>query len=177
MEAHPRTLKYVFRSDVRLTVPLFQRPYVWDADRQWQPLWDDVQATRARVLAGDTAPHFLGAIVLQYKPGSLGSIEVREVIDGQQRLTTLQLLIAVVRDAYLERDLVDKHFHRINRLLVNDSDLVDEPDEMHKLWPTNRDRQAYRDVMQGEYRETDVGPQVTKVAGAYLWFRDAWLRT
>ena len=31
MEAHPRTLKSVFRSDVRLTVPLFQRPYVWTA--------------------------------------------------------------------------------------------------------------------------------------------------
>lgn len=34
MEAHPRRLKSVFRPDVRLVVPLFQRPYVWDEEEQ-----------------------------------------------------------------------------------------------------------------------------------------------
>lgn len=79
MEAHPRTLKSVFRTDVRLTVPLFQRPYVWSLEEQWAPLWDDVVATRSRVQHGDTVPHFLGAIVLAMRRSSLGSLEVREV--------------------------------------------------------------------------------------------------
>lgn len=81
MEAHPRRLKTVFRTDVRLVVPLFQRPYVWDEDEQWEPLWDDIVAAFDRRTDTDTAPHFLGAVVLEQKRGSLGSLEVREVID------------------------------------------------------------------------------------------------
>jgi uncharacterized protein with ParB-like and HNH nuclease domain len=64
VEAHPRTLKSVFRADVRLTVPLFQRPYVWNAEQQWLPLWEDVLAVRDRAAGGDETPHFLGAVVL-----------------------------------------------------------------------------------------------------------------
>jgi hypothetical protein len=173
LEAHPRTLKSVFRSDVRLTVPLFQRPYVWNADEQWEPLWEDVIATRERVEHGDPVPHFLGAIVLEQKRGSLGSLEVREVIDGQQRLTTLQLLIAAVRDGFLDHAAEGRTIRRLSKLLENDPDLVDEPDEQHKLWPTNRDRDAYRDVMRGAYREASFSPKLPRIAGAYTWFRTA----
>lgn len=173
MEAHPRTLRTVFRSDVRLTVPLFQRPYVWDAATQWQPLWEDVQATRERGANGDTVPHFLGAIVLEHKPAAHGSLETREVIDGQQRLTTLQLLIAAIRDAYQERFPSAVMVKRLTKLLENDPDLVDLPEERHKLWPTNRDRAAYRAVMTGEYRDTPYAPSLPRIPGAYAWFRDA----
>lgn len=173
VEAHPRTLKSVFRSDVRLTVPLFQRPYVWSADEQWEPLWEDVVATLERVERGDAVPHFLGAIVLEQKRGSLGSLEVRDVIDGQQRLTTLQLLIAAVRDGFLDHGVQDRTFKWLTKLLENDPDLVDDIDERHKLWPTNRDRDAYRDVMRGAHRESAYSPALPKIAAAYAWFRAA----
>lgn len=172
MEAHPRTLKTVFRSDVRLTVPLFQRPYVWNAGTQWQPLWEDVLATRDRASAGDGIPHFLGAIVLEYKTGAHGSLEVREVIDGQQRLTTLQLLIAAVRDTYRERFPAAVIVKRLTKLLENDPDLIDLPEQRHKLWPTNRDRKAYLAVMTGEYRASNYSPALPRIAAAYTWFRE-----
>jgi len=38
-------------------------------------------------------PHFLGAVVFQQMPNAIGSLQARTVIDGQQRLTTLQLLL------------------------------------------------------------------------------------
>lgn len=60
MEAHPRPLKSVFRSDVRLTVPLFQRQYVWNVADQWLPLWQDVMQTERRFAHGDTTPHSSG---------------------------------------------------------------------------------------------------------------------
>lgn len=138
MEAHPRTLKSVFRSDVRLTVPLFQRPYVWTASEQWQPLWEEVVATKERVEHGDAVPHFLGAIVLEQKRGSLGSLEVREVIDGQQRLTTLQILIAALRDAFTSHEIDNRMYKRLVKLLVNDEEMVDSADEVHKLWGVPR---------------------------------------
>ena len=173
MEAHPRTLKVVFGSDVRLTVPLFQRPYVWTADTQWEPLWDDVLATADRVFAEDTTPHFLGAIVLEQRRGPTGGIGVREVIDGQQRLTTLQILFAALRDAFEARGLGGRLYKRVARVLVNDEDMVDGPDEQHKLWPTNRDRAPYRAVMVGEYRDVALNNQLPRIAQAYAWFRDA----
>ncbi|ETT28833.1 protein of unknown function DUF262 [Rhodococcus rhodochrous ATCC 21198] len=175
MEAHPRRLKTVFRSDVRLVVPLFQRPYVWDEDGQWAPLWEDVITTfdrREEREEDEIAPHFLGAIVLEQKRGALGSLEVREVIDGQQRLTTLQILIAALRDAYRALGVKTRLLSRLTKTLVNDADYVDSPDEEFKLWPTNRDRSAYTAVMRGDYRDSTQDPALPRIAAAYVFFRE-----
>ncbi|MFC9519175.1 DUF262 domain-containing protein [Nocardiaceae bacterium NPDC056970] len=172
MEAHPRRLKTVFRSDVRLVVPLFQRPYVWDEEEQWAPLWDDVVATFDRREDEETPPHFLGAIVLEQKRGALGSLEVREVIDGQQRLTTLQILIAALRDTYAGLGIKTRLLSRLTKTLVNDTDYVDSADEEFKLWPTNRDRRSYTDVMCGAYRDSTHDPALPRIALAYVFFRE-----
>src|SRR5438552_1656990 len=93
-----RTITQLFELDVRYVVPLYQRPYVWDRDDQWEPLWDDIHALIEHQLNGnwgaDGWSHFLGAIVLEQETQAPGSIPVYTVIDGQQRLTTLQILLA-----------------------------------------------------------------------------------
>ena len=178
MEAHPRRLKAVFGRDVRLVVPLFQRAYVWSEEKQWAPLWQDVLATYERSEDDDATAHFLGAVVLQLRPGALGAIEQREIIDGQQRLTTLQLLIAAVSDAFTRRGLDTKVSRRLRRLIANDPDAVDDEVEIYKLWPTNRDRVGYVDVMDGRLLEADARGVEGQIRRGYLWFRDAvdaWL--
>ena len=56
----------VFFSPQRLIVPLFQRPYVWSREVQWEPLWNDVTRLIDVIAEGDgQATHFLGAVVLQ----------------------------------------------------------------------------------------------------------------
>lgn len=178
MEAHPRRLKAVFGRDVRLVVPLFQRAYVWNEEKQWAPLWQDVLAAYERSEDDDAAAHFLGAVVLQLRPGALGAIEQREIIDGQQRLTTLQLLIAAVSDAFTRRGLDTKASRRLRRLIANDPDAVDDEADIHKLWPTNRDRSGYVEVMDGRLLEANVGEVEGQIRRGYLWFRDAvdaWL--
>jgi Protein of unknown function DUF262/Protein of unknown function (DUF1524) len=176
VEAHPRRLKTVFRSDVRLVVPLFQRPYVWDEEEQWAPLWEDVAATfdrRAdRRADEEVSPHFLGAIVLEQKRGALGSLEVREVIDGQQRLTTLQILIAALRDTYTAQSIKTRLMNLLTKTLVNDPDYVEDPDEEFKLWPTNRDRDVYAKVMRGAYLDSTRDPALPRIASTYLFFRE-----
>ena len=92
----------VFTQQTRYTVPLFQRPYVWKRDEQWEPLWDDIRATAERVLhsAGKTvSSHFLGTVVLDQTLNPTYSLPRREVIDGQQRLTTLQLALKAAEHA------------------------------------------------------------------------------
>ena len=94
MDAGPRSAKVIFEQDRRLVVPLFQRPYVWTQEEQWEPLWHDIRALAERLLEGrEVRPHFMGAIVLDYVRKPTGHVETRTVIDGQQRLTTLQLFL------------------------------------------------------------------------------------
>jgi uncharacterized protein with ParB-like and HNH nuclease domain len=91
-------------------VPVFQRRYAWERERQWEPFWIDVlevvEAYVEAALVRQAAPrsdelpvHFLGAIVVKLLPFGAGQLELREVIDGQQRLTTIQLLIAAAASA------------------------------------------------------------------------------
>src|SRR4051812_13796070 len=96
METQVRTPQMIFMQPQRLVVPLFQRPYVWNEENQWQPLWDDVARVADRLVRDPYArhqPHFLGAVVVQQSANPVGSLQERTVIDGQQRLTTLQLLL------------------------------------------------------------------------------------
>ncbi len=85
-------------------VPLFQRRYVWNQENQWEPLWEDVARLAERRLArgGSKAPsHFLGAVVLEQLPNNIGLMQSRTIIDGQQRLTTLQLLLDALHSELL----------------------------------------------------------------------------
>ena len=73
-----------------------QRPYVWNEENQWKPLWSDVVRLAERILRQPDSkhhPHFLGAVVLQQVQKPTGLMQERTIIDGQQRLTTLQLLL------------------------------------------------------------------------------------
>jgi uncharacterized protein with ParB-like and HNH nuclease domain len=68
METQVRTPQMVFMQPQRLVVPLFQRPYVWNEENQWEPLWDDVTRVAERLLTRPYEkyhPHFLGAVVVQ----------------------------------------------------------------------------------------------------------------
>jgi uncharacterized protein with ParB-like and HNH nuclease domain len=95
METHVRTPQDVFMQPQHLVVPPFQRPYVWEKEEQWAPLWQDVRRlAELRLRAGSpNVQHFLGAIVVQAQDSILGGLPASSIIDGQQRLTTLQLLM------------------------------------------------------------------------------------
>lgn len=147
MRASSITLQKIFEQTIRYQIPLFQRPYVWTEEENWQPVWGDVRTLAERQLRQrSTAPHFLGAIVLDQLPSPTGSIEIRQVIDGQQRLTTLQLLIAALRDLAHEHAL-PKYKDRFSTVSANAPSFCDHPDDAFKVWPTNRDRNDYRTTM------------------------------
>ncbi|MGW1901989.1 DUF262 domain-containing protein [Streptomyces hirsutus] len=178
MEARSRTLHGLFGADQRLVVPVFQRPYVWTEDRNWRPLWEDVTALVRRRLAGqEVHPHFLGAVVLDQMPTPTGSMPARQVIDGQQRLTTLQVLLAAVRDVARELDVQDRYVRALAKLTANDDDMTDDPHAVYKVWPTNIDRVPFCAVVDGRLRRAvDVtapaAPGASAIVQAYWFFRD-----
>ena len=102
MKPDKLTVYELFQKDRCYTVPLYQRSYVWNQAEQWEPLWDDIERQADACHSSPTsAPryvHFLGAVVLNVQKIVGSSVARSEIIDGQQRLTTLQLLLAAVRD-------------------------------------------------------------------------------
>jgi uncharacterized protein with ParB-like and HNH nuclease domain len=89
MNAHNKTLGQIIDPSIRLVVPLFQRPYVWEEQKNWQPLWQSIQDVAERRLDGGTQrPHFLEAVVLDQLKTRTGDIDARQIIDGQQRMTS-----------------------------------------------------------------------------------------
>src|SRR5690348_15498160 len=109
MNANAAPILAIFEKKLRLEVPLFQRQYVWSRDQQWEPLWEDIQRKFIEYLEGrkDGPIHFLGAMVLDQRQTPTTHVEKRQVIDGQQRLTTLQIFLAAFRDFCRAQDVDD----------------------------------------------------------------------
>ena len=149
METQVRTPQQVFMQPQRLIVPLFQRPYVWNMENQWAPLWSDVVRVTERFLAEPNLKgqaHFLGAVVLQQLQNPVGSLQARTVIDGQQRLTTLQILLDALH-AELQAAGAELPALRLEELVRNSPAYCKRDEDKFKVWPTNRDRAAFNDVM------------------------------
>lgn len=139
--------KEVFYNPTRLVVPLFQRPYVWSKETQWAPLWEDiVRLIEVIQHHNQNATHFLGAIVIQQVPAALGGLPTWNVIDGQQRLTTLQILLDALHRQLLLRGW-DQLAGQILPLIENPSDYRVTEEDRYKLWPTNRDRDGFVSIM------------------------------
>ena len=185
METNLYHLRKLLGQPQQYRVPLFQRGYAWKLDVQWEPLWEDVKAVADSVLEGEPVPHFLGAVVLQAQASSQpGELAKWDVIDGQQRLTTLQILIHAVSGVLLELGH-RKPAMRLRSLVENDEVDREVADDRFKLLPTDRDQAAYRNVMTidgpvdhaaGDHRSTLIGGAhgfFTHAARDYLSSEDA----
>jgi hypothetical protein len=154
--------KKLFQKEVRYVIPPFQRPYVWSLDDQWGPMWEDVRNVAEGYLEAlersgndevkaesETTPHFLGAIVLRQVSTATKDLEQREVIDGQQRVTTLQLLLDAIQQVCegLDQPYAKSAGRRLSKLVTNDKELITEGHHVFKLWPTHSDQQAFRHAM------------------------------
>ncbi|MDX1922424.1 MAG: DUF262 domain-containing protein [Alphaproteobacteria bacterium] len=181
MQPHKFTIHDVFEKERRYDIPLYQRAYVWNQDDQWEPLWDDIRKQAERALqdsTGKLGSHFLGAAVWSINQVQGRAIAKADVIDGQQRLTTLQLFIAALRDCATEID------QRVQKQAARWSVNPDREgsDEELKVWPTNADRDVFRAVMRAGgpaavkalyAREGSPAEQaLPRMAEAYLYFAD-----
>ena len=104
MNAKIVNIEGLFQEQISYRIPQFQRPYAWGEKVQWAPLWRDVREAAERFLNKEIRPHFMGAIVLQLQQSNTGEVTKRLVIDGQQRLTTLQLLIKATEQVFQSQD-------------------------------------------------------------------------
>ena len=152
MDANDYTLDDVFRDGQLLEIPLYQRRYIWDLESQWQPLWSDIERIALRVLEKPMehqSPYFLGSIVIQQRPNEPGAVQRRTVIDGQQRLTTLQLLLDATH-AILTESGITEEAALLESLVSNKIKSARPSFERFKIWPLNIDQAAFLEVMTAE---------------------------
>ena len=136
----------------QFVVPYFQRAYSWRR-RQWTTLLDDILELYE---LGSTNSHFLGSMVLLAEHPS-----ETLVIDGQQRMVTLSLLLAAIRDCIGDSEpRFADHLH--HTYLVND------PQDEVKVVTTHQDRAAFATVIR-----TRTEPPPSPIRDAYRTFKEA----
>lgn len=188
MKADTLDLKDIFRKDTRYVVPRFQRPYVWNQEEHWQLLWEDLRLVVDELMQRqaeatdkferdeaqlETSPHFLGAIVLDQQSTPTQKLETREIIDGQQRLITLQVLLSAAHSVSTELD-EDESASMFEKLMYNDADLIRDQEDRLKVWPIEADQTAFTEVM----ALADPGSDVSELDGnevlheCFRFFRD-----
>ncbi len=148
MKANAVPLLDLFEKKMRLEVPLFQRQYVWSREQQWEPLWEDIARKFTESLEGrkDAPVHFLGAMVLDLKQTPATHVEKRQVIDGQQRLTTFQIFLAAFRDFCREQGC-EELANEFDSYTLNKGMMAAPEVDKFKVWPTQTDRGQFTDVV------------------------------
>ncbi len=151
MDVNIRNLTELFTLNVQYEIPSYQRRYVWNQADQWHPLWEDVQNIAENLAENGQikTSHFLGAVVLKNLNSPAGGISAWSVVDGQQRLTTMALLLDAIHEVFVER--APEHADMLEGLVLNRQVFFkNDPDRAFKVWPTTGDQDAFRHAMRNE---------------------------
>ena len=143
MKPYTRSIIGLFDGKRRYLIPLYQRQYSWRDDPQIALLWEDIQRAVEQIETdrSTVVPHFMGAIVISQIKTYGDQVQAFEVIDGQQRLTTFQLLLAALRDVAAEQG--SRYAPEVGKYLLNDGLMEADEKERYKLWPSITDRRAF----------------------------------
>src|ERR1022692_4978872 len=166
MKAGETTLNdLIVRGDRQYQVPLYQRPYAW-GEENWKQLWADLldqyYAMKQEGQNSHQSAHFFGSFVLAPFMITARAAPKFLVVDGQQRLTTVFLLLAALRDTAAVDHPAE--YARYQGVLINER--ARRAEDRPVLVPTQSDRQAFQAIIDG--RLQDAGDM--KIAQTYRYF-------
>lgn len=158
----PKEMGDLFDQNERLRIPSYQRRYSWE-EEQFTDLWRDLDNI------GSDGTHFFGTIVFMSGTHVAGGTNEIDIVDGQQRITTVSILLCAIRDhlreTYDEDDIaqrvesIDENLWIVNR---------DGEKQGMRLNLGNLDRESYQSLVNGYINEIKNG----KIKTAYEFFRD-----
>jgi len=176
MKPYTRSIFDLFDGKRRYIIPMYQRQYVWNQEKQWEPLWEDIsRASDRRWENRFWPPHFLGALVLDQIRTFGNQVPAHLIIDGQQRLITFQLILAALRD--IARDVDASDFSdEVHRYLENTGIMENRAEERFKVWPSKVDQGMFKAIIDPALlneMEATCKTENTLVKQAYQYFRGA----
>lgn len=159
MKASETKFQPIIEGTKQYVVPLFQRPYSWDK-KQWDVLWNDLID-----LCENDEPrnHFIGSIVTMPTTSVPEGVAKYLLIDGQQRLTTIFILLTLLRDLAKSDGNTDLAEEINQTMLVNP---FKRGQDYAKLLPTQADREAFQHLILHE-----LPNEQTQVARCYQFFK------
>lgn len=165
MKPYTRSIVELFDGKKRYLIPLYQRQYAWKVDPQLKLLWEDIERAvhRLDVNRASLSPHFMGALVIAQLKTYGKEVQAFEIIDGQQRLTTFELLLAAIRDVATANG--SKYADEIQKYLINDGVMATPDVERFKVWPSLTDRRAFVTIVDPAANLDEIAPRSTDEDG------------
>ncbi len=153
MQAKETKLQDIIEGTKQYVIPLFQRSYSW-TNKEWDILWKDL----IELCEAETPrTHFIGSIVNMPTVSVPEGVAKYLLIDGQQRLTTVFIILILLRNHARQRQRQEFADEINNTLLVNP---YKRDNDYYKIMPTQTDRETYKNFINGKPNETDN--QLTK---------------
>lgn len=188
MDAKPLALGKILSERQRFVVPIYQRTYQW-TKRELEPLFDQIEHKADELLATNRVAfsHYMGALLLIPDGDPVfGQVQVFNVVDGQQRLTTFHLCFAAIKDVARAYGF-DALSKQVSDLLVHgDGVPMQNPAvERYKLSPTKYDAALFRDLVDKTwpelkekhaaklYKNGNPLPDAPEALAAFCYFWDA----
>lgn len=164
LSANKEKLHSFFTGSSQYKIPFFQRAYVWKLEN-WTELWDSIIDELNEFNASRESEHFIGTIIIkQNESERLGSL-VYDLIDGQQRLTTICILLRALHDATL-----DEPFKKWLYNLLVYTDSYGNP--LIRLLHSKVDREHFQEIILSDNNNSSLQLGSNRVVDAYFFFKE-----
>ncbi|WOV92387.1 MAG: DUF262 domain-containing HNH endonuclease family protein [Candidatus Nitrosoabyssus spongiisocia] len=143
MDADNKKFHELIDSGCQFSIPIYQRTYNW-THKQCKRMFDDI----LKIGKADKGSHFMGSVAY-VGSAEHASVEITpyQIIDGQQRLTTLMLLLAAMKD-FLDKTKTDITSQKIDSLLFNRNH--ENTEEYYKLVLTDNDDETFKSILNND---------------------------
>lgn len=165
MKASETRLQPIIEGTKQYVVPLFQRPYSW-TKKEWEILWNDIVELSE---TGNNRSHFIGSIVTMPTISVPEGIAKYLLIDGQQRLATIFIIFALLRDKAKQAGQFELSEEIYNTLLVNQ---YKKDFDYYKFQPTQIDRDSFQRII-----ASDTPTSPNQILNAYQFFERKFRQT
>ena len=163
MDATKGNIYTILNGNKQFLIPVYQRYYSWEV-RQCERLWNDIVDMQKSGKEG----HFVGSIVNIAEQAMPTGVQKYMIIDGQQRITTMTLLLIALRDYALEhKDDKTVNANRIDNMLLKNE--YEEGDERYKILLTATDRDILIDLVEKKPMPTSI---TSRLLTNYNFFSD-----
>ena len=160
MEADAVRIHKIFGGEVQYVVPVFQRYYSWE-QQHWTALWDDILSIwEEEVISKE---HFIGAIVCMAEEHVPYVVPRYIIIDGQQRLATITIILAALRDIAKEKNIEGLANEIQEKYLI---DKFKDGLDKYKIISRSKDRQFFLGIIDGNLPAGE-----SRITEAYRYFK------
>lgn len=167
INANKEVLSSFFSSSLQYVVPFFQRSYVWDQEN-WEVLWDHVERTSRAISNGNVQrEHFIGTLITKQREAQTVGENKRDLIDGQQRLTTFAIFLKAIADSATGTEPYTKLSEKTNELVVFENT---QGTALNRIEHSKNDQPYFDAVMYGLDLNV-LSNQSHRILQCYRYFR------